>query len=127
MRFSNGPRIAGQTPFFRTKSYPPLRGTLWQHEDKKGILYTKGSVPFYETYPGNYPPGTTYIDSTHAQRSFREIASEVFALTKMNWNSTRFDQKVPITLKASRDVGDILKYAKNTEAPSIPPHYRFYM
>lgn len=115
------------TKLFRTKSYPPLRGTLWQHEEKKGILYTKGSVPFYETYPGKYPPGTIYIDSTHAQRSFREIASEIFALTKMNWNSTRFDQKVPITLKASREVGDILKYVKNTDAPAIPPHYRFYM
>ncbi|MBX3290039.1 MAG: hypothetical protein KF855_11915 [Acidobacteria bacterium] len=115
------------TKLFRTMSYPPLRGTLWQHEDKKGILYTKGSVPFYETYPGKYPPGTIYIDSTHAQRSFREIATEIFALTKMNWNSTRFDQKVPITLKASREVGDILKYVKNTDSLSIPPHYRFYM
>jgi len=115
------------TKLFRTKNYPPLRGTLWHHEDNKGILYTKGSVPFYETYPGKYPPGTIYIDSTYAQRTFSEIASEIFALTKMNWNSTRFDQKVPITLKASREVGDILKYVRNSESPSLPPHYRFYM
>lgn len=116
-----------KTKLFRTASYPALRGILWEQQDRKGILYTKGSVPFYETYPGKYPPGSLYLDCTNAQRTFKELAAEIFALTKMNWNSTRFDQKVPITLKASREVGHILKYLKDNSSISIPPHYRFYM
>ena len=44
------------TKLFRFGSYPPQRGTLWSLERERHILYTRGSVPFYETYPGLYVP-----------------------------------------------------------------------
>lgn len=116
-----------KTRLFRTKDYPTLRGTLWHVGEKEGFLYTKGSVPFYETYPGQYPPQSLYIDATYSQRSLKAIAGECLALTKMNWNSTRFDQKVPITLQAAREVGSILKYLRKADSKNIPPAYRFYM
>ncbi len=40
------------TKLFRFGSYPPRRGTLWSLERERHILYTRGSVSFYETYPG---------------------------------------------------------------------------
>lgn len=112
---------------FRTSDYPPLRGTLWHLEDHKAILYTKGSVNFYETYPGKYPPRSVYIDTTRSSKSIKELASETLELTKMNWNSTRFDGQLPITLRAARQVGRILKYVDEDEAKKIPSAYRFYM
>ena len=36
--------------------YPPLRGTALELEGDEFILYTKGSVPFFQTYPGMYVP-----------------------------------------------------------------------
>jgi transposase-like protein len=41
-------------------------------------------------------------DSTIAQ-----IASEVLSLTKVNWNSTQMNQKLPIPIRAARAVGEV--------------------
>jgi hypothetical protein len=110
---------------YRTETYPPLGGTLLQLDEQNSILYTKGSVPFYETYPSTYPPKSLRIDSTYAQRPAHDIARECLALTKTNWNNTRFDGQLPITLGAARQVGTILKYVEDTSKISQP--YRFYM
>jgi hypothetical protein len=115
------------TRLFRSNSYPPLRGTLWHLDDRRAILYTRGSVPFYETYPGIYPPKSVYLDCTRAQRSVRELARECLALTKMNWNNTRFDGQLPITLRAAKQVGYILKYIDDEDARQYSSSYRFYM
>jgi hypothetical protein len=115
------------TRLFRPNKYPPLRGTLWHLEDKKAVLYTKGSVPFYETYPGSYPPRSLFLDCSKAQKTVKEIARECLILSKMNWNNTRLDGLLPITLRAARQVGSILKYLAEDEADKISPSYRFYM
>ena len=111
---------------FRQANYPPLRGTLWHLEDTKAALYTRGSVPFYETYPGTYPPRTLYMDCKGSQKPVRELARECLALTKMNWNNTRFDGGLPITIRAAQQVGKILKYLEDSTI-KISPSYRFYM
>jgi hypothetical protein len=54
-----------------------------------------------------------------------DLLKETLALTKMNWNGTQFDGALPITLKAARQVGDILKYVPDGTTPD--PRYRFYM
>lgn len=112
---------------YRPKTYPPLRGTLWHLEDRRAVLYTKGSVPFYETYPGTYPPKSLYMDCDYTQRSVKELARECMALSKMNWNNTRFDGQLPITLRAARQVGLILKYLEGADTSKLSQSYRFYM
>ena len=54
-----------------------------------------------------------------------ELLQEILALTKMNWNSTRFVNAEPITLSAARNVGAILKYVSNDT--SIQARYSYYM
>lgn len=112
---------------FRTSEYATLRGTLWHLEDRKAILYTRGSVYFYETYPGKYPPRSLFVNSVSSDRPFKELLMETQALTKMNWNTTRFDGHLPITLRAARQVGRILKYVDEDDVPKIPAAYRYYM
>ncbi|HBB98040.1 MAG TPA: hypothetical protein DC054_21870 [Blastocatellia bacterium] len=112
---------------FRADTDPPLRGTLWQLDERHAILYTRGSVPFYEAYPGKYPPRSLYMDCENAQRSVRELARECLALTKMNWNNTRFDGQLPITLRAAKQVGLILKYLEDADTSKLSQSYRFYM
>ena len=48
------------------------------------------------------------------------------ALTKMNWNNTQLDNSLPITIKAARQVGEILKYITEDGA-YVEPNYCFYM
>lgn len=109
---------------FRNGVYPPLRGTYLQIDEETQILYTRGSVEFFATYPGMYMPRTLEIQCTRREETPRYLAEEILALTKMNWNDTQFDGGLPITLRAARQVGDILKYLG---PESIPPHYSFYM
>ena len=47
------------------------------------------------------------------------------AIAKMNWNATQFDSALPITLKAARQVGEVLRHV--SEDQKIDPRYRFYM
>ena len=49
---------------------------------------------------------------------------EVFSLTKINWNSTQMNQKLPIPIRAARKVGEVLKYVP--EGQPISSDYRKY-
>ncbi len=42
----------------------------------------------------------------------------------MNWNNTQFDNRNPITIRAARGVGDILKYVEEGHDQS---RYSYYM
>ncbi|ANM04709.1 PIWI domain-containing protein [Rhizobium phaseoli] len=108
----------------RDGNYPVMRGTFVEL-DGKGLLYTNGSIPYYGTYPGLYDPRPLLLcphrssDSTVSQ-----IAREVLSLTKINWNSTQMNQKLPIPIRAARKVGEVLKYLN--EGP-ISSDYARYM
>ncbi|MXW52185.1 MAG: hypothetical protein F4X81_14995 [Gammaproteobacteria bacterium] len=110
---------------FRDGNYPPYRGTLAQLDDHRQLLYTRGSVWYYETYPGLYVPKPIELRVVKSEESPSYIAKEVLGLTKMNWNNTQFDGKYPVTLGCSRKVGEIMKYLTDRDAPQI--RYGYYM
>lgn len=111
---------------FRSGSYPPLRGTLLEMTEQSFLLYSKSSVDFYQTYAGMYIPEPIEIRIAELNSSPRLVCEEVLALTKMNWNKTQFDGKLPITIDCSRSVGAIMKYL--TEPNEKPEkRYCFYM
>lgn len=113
------------TRLFRYGNYPPLRGTFLSLSDSKHLFYTRGSVEFFATYPGMYIPNPILIETSSVEQTPIYLATEILALTKMNWNNTQFDGALPITLRAARQVSKILKYVGENE--SIEPRYSFYM
>lgn len=54
-----------------------------------------------------------------------EIATELLMLTKMNWNATQLDGRVPITLRTANSIGGILKHLGASDSPQ--PRYAYYM
>jgi hypothetical protein len=110
---------------FRNGEYPPLRGTFVSLDEQSHILYTRGSVEFYATYPGLYMPRSLQLGCDRIQQTPSYLAEEVLALTKMNWNDTEFDGGIPITIRAAQHVGSVLKYVSK-DSP-VPAHYGFYM
>ncbi|MHB8490480.1 MAG: argonaute/piwi family protein [Candidatus Dormibacteria bacterium] len=110
---------------FRRGSAPPLRGTLLVLGGDELALYTKGSVEFYATYPGMYIPRPIGIRAIGERRSPEEQAREVLALTKMNWNVTRLDGRLPVTLRTANQVKSILRFCSPSEA--IATRYAHYM
>ncbi len=113
------------TRLFRTGVYPPLRGTLFSLDHQSHVLYTRGSVDFFATYPGMFVPLPLSFRCAKTESTPRFLAQEIMALTKMNWNNTQFDGGEPITLRAAHQVGNILKYVG--EQDRIEPRYSFYM
>ena len=111
------------TRLFRSNKYPPLRGTFWETDDGRNIIYTKGSVDFFSAYPGLYVPRPLGFRTDKVSETPIFLAKEIMSLTKMNWNNTQFDGGEPITLRAARQVGSILKYLDL----DYEPYYRYYM
>ncbi|BDT72780.1 hypothetical protein os4_23250 [Comamonadaceae bacterium OS-4] len=113
------------TRLFREGSYPPLRGTMLSLDAKTHLLYTRGSVPYYSTYPGLYVPRPLKFYIAQGDESPRKLAEEIMALTKLNWNNTQFDGGEPITMRVAHQVGKVLKYVGSNGV--IQPGYSFYM
>lgn len=113
------------TRLYRSGPYPPLRGTAQFIEGGPSVLYTRGSVDFFSTYPSQYVPRPLAVSAHVSDSTPRKLCEEVLALTKMNWNNAQFDGGYPITLRAARRVGDILKYVDPNAR--VEPRYSFYM
>lgn len=109
---------------FREGNYPVLRGTFIDLHGK-GLLYTRGSVPYYGTYPGlRIPRPLLLVPHQNTDSAILTLAKDVLALTKVNWNTTQFDQKLPAPIKAAREVGRILKHVEFGTA--VSPDFRKY-
>jgi hypothetical protein len=108
----------------RNAYYPPLRGTLWEMDERRSLLYTNGSVQLYEEYPGLWVPQSLLIHHGVYQTDRQQLAKEILTLTKMNWNNSQITAIEPITVKAARQVGRIIKYAE-TKQKNVP--YWFFM
>ena len=89
------------------------------------LLYTRGSVPYFETYPGMYIPRPLEVRLFAYDESPDRICDEILALTKMNWNNTQFDRRFPITIECAQNVGKILKYLDESDPMQLK--YSFYM
>ena len=113
------------TRLYRIGVYPPLRGSLLRFDKDQALLYTRGSVEFFRTYPGMYVPRPLMLRCQALGQPLQHIAEEMLALTKMNWNNTQFDNGLPITIAAAKHVGEVLKYVD--EGQLIAPRYSFYM
>jgi hypothetical protein len=107
------------------KKHAPLRGTQIVLDGRHQILYTSGSVPFYELYPGPYVPQPLSILLEQSEQSAEQHAREILALTKLNWNNSRLDGREPITMRAARSIGTILRHVPSDGA--IGSRYAFYM
>lgn len=113
------------TRLFREGTYPPLRGTFLSLQESMGLLYLRGSVQFFETSPSLYVPRPFEFTVAQAETPIEQLAREMLSLSKLNWNNTQFDGGEPITVRAARHVGDILKCIP--AGGVMQPSFRFYM
>ena len=115
--------VAENSPItmYREGDYPPLRGTMIGL-GREAILFTRGSVPIYRTYPGLRVPRPLTLRPYSNDTPLSDIARDVLALTKMNWNTTQFDGALPIPIRAARQVGKVLKHVPigHREASEYP-------
>lgn len=107
----------------RQGMYPPNRGLLCRFPDNQTYLFTTGYIKKWDVYPGPHIPSPLEIGSNKVY-DVEKTATEILALTKMNWNNAEALDRHPITLTFARRVGTIITEL-NDETPN--PSYRFYM
>lgn len=115
----------GAPHLYRAGQLPPLRGTTVQLDARSLLLYTRGSVPYFRTYPGMYVPQPLLIRPTSQGTDLLAASTDVLALSKMNWNNAQLDERDPLTLRTAYRVGSILKHVP-AEA-RIATRYAHYM
>lgn len=113
---------SGDFRVVRHGSYPPNRGSVFRLADAT-YLFTTGFVPALNTYPGPHIPAPLELMGVTGDP--RVAASEILALTKMNWNSAAATAAFPITLRFAKEVGAIMSEVPPDRVPH--PAYRFYM
>ena len=108
----------------RAGDSPMVRGTTVLFDDKSGIVYLKGTVPYFQIYPGAYIPRALEFALEDGETSAFELAREIVALSKLNFNNTQFDSGDPITVLAARRVGDILKHVPSGK--KVNARFRYF-
>jgi hypothetical protein len=109
---------------FRDARYPVLRGSYISLADMH-LLYTTGFISALQAFPHGHVPLPLKLTDHHGDNSIATILKEVLLLTKMNWNSANFGGLLPITLRFSRLVGEIMKEIPRTIDPL--PQFKYYM
>lgn len=108
----------------RAGRYPPLRGTRFSVGDIH-FLYTTGFIPSLNAYPHGHVPSPLQIADHFGDTPVEALSEELLILTKMNWNSASFAGLMPITLRFSRLVGDIMREIPPDRDPL--PQFKYYM
>jgi hypothetical protein len=108
-----------------TATYPPLRGTRFSVGDID-FVYTTGFVASLGEYHGVHVPSPIRVaDHVHQDTPRENLLREVLTLTKMNWNWAGFGMKMPITLRFSELVGDVLREVPPDREPL--PQFKYYV
>lgn len=95
-------------------SWPVLRGTLVHLSGTDLLLWTQGNAPsvarrgnFYKEGRGIPHPVLLARAAGHSKAA--EIAAEVLALTKMDWNNDSLYNQIPVTIAYAKDLAQILR------------------
>lgn len=115
----------GAPRLFRTGQLPPLRCTSVQLDPRTMLLYTRGSIPYFRTYPGLYVPQPLLLRPAEDGTDLLTVATDVLALSKMNWNNAQLDERDPLTLRTAYRVGAILRHVP--QDAQIATRYAHYM
>ena len=108
---------------FRKSDNPVLRGTAYVWSNSDAFLWTKGWTPRLRTYPGMEVPNPLSIEICRGSASIQTVLSDVLALTKLNYNTCRYGDGKPITLKFADAVGEVLTAAPMTGVLPLPFMY----
>jgi hypothetical protein len=105
--------------------YPVPRGTILKLNSSERVLYTTGYIPYFELYPGTHIPHPLIIKCAESDSHIDKICEEILALTKLNFNNCSYYDSLPITIRFSKKVGEIIQYLPKEAKPQNK--YYFYM
>lgn len=111
---------------FRPGNYFLMRGMAYIESDKKGYLWTTGYIPRLLTNPFPGVPIPLSIEICKGEGDIKTILQDIYALTKLNYNSCFYGDGEPITLSFADNIGEILT-AGPIQKDEAPLSFKFYI
>ena len=110
---------------YRPGKWVVLRGTTWIRGRQRAYLWGSGFKPSVLSYDGQETPRPLRIDIQHGHADIAQVAADVLALTKLNYNTCRVGDAQPVTVRFSDAVGEIL--IGNPTIRVRRPQFKFYI
>ena len=110
---------------YRSGTRPVVRGTFWKISERAGFLWASGFKPVLKTYDGWDVPEPLRIEIQHGQADIRQVAVDIFGLTKLNYNACKLGESQPVTVHFSDAVGEILVANQGTKV--FLPNFKYYV
>lgn len=102
-----------------------MRGLAWVQSETQAILMSRGYLPSLGTYPGQEVPRPLEVEICKGEADIRQVLQDMLGLTKLNYNSCRFADGQPVTLKFADAVGEVLISGPN--AGDVPLPFKHYI
>jgi len=110
---------------YRAGTRPVVRGTFWKVSGRAGYLWASGFKPVLRTYDGWDIPEPLRIEIQHGEADIRQVAIDIFGLTKLNYNACKLGESQPVTVHFSDAVGEILVANQGTKV--FLPNFKYYV
>jgi hypothetical protein len=117
-------RPSDQMRLLRNGKYPPQRGTLYRYGDDS-YLYTTGTLAVAGLYPNEHLSEPLNVTDHVGHSSYDRVLQDILLLTKMNWNSGRYAEQMPVTLEFAERVGEVLTETGPDHQPEAK--YAYYL
>lgn len=110
--------------------FPIRRGTIIHMSDRELALFAHGSADAlrqgYRYFKGKRRIPAPLRIARHSGRTDTEqVATEILALTKMNWNSFDYYSQLPATIESSRSIASIACFLTDLGSESLD--YRLFI
>ena len=89
-------------------NYGVLRGLTWIINRDEGYLFSRGYIPRIKTSNSLEIPNPLYIKIARGNADIGTVMSDILALTKLNYNACIYADGLPVTLRFSDLIGNIL-------------------
>jgi hypothetical protein len=122
-----GVRIADEPDMrlFRFGTRPVVRGLTLIKDERTAYLWTKGYAARLRTYVGREVPRPVRVNITRGDADVEIVAADILALTKLNYNSCRLGDGMPVTLVFADALGELL--TAGPLASDVPLPFRHYI
>lgn len=105
--------------------YGVLRGLCYKVNDKSGYLWTKGFIPKTETANHLEVACPLQIEINRGSADIVTVMKDILALTKLNYNACIYGDGLPVTLRFSDSIGNVLTAIPEVNWAAKP--FKFYI
>ena len=105
--------------------YGIMRGLSFLVNEKSGYLWTKGFIPKTETANHMEVACPLYIEVNRGKADIKIVMKDILALTKLNYNACIYGDGLPVTLRFSDTIGDILTAIPDVNWAAKP--FKYYI